>query len=247
MTELIETIFSTCRVQDERGKDYELQGGVDRTRGHFLANLVKHDASIVKTLEVGCAHGISSLHICSSLAGRTGAKHIIIDPFEYKDWHGIGIANLKRAGYTFYELIEERSEFALPRLVQEAEGTFDLVFVDGWHTFDHTLLDMFYASKLLRVGGYIVVDDCDFVAISKAISYMSQYPCHRFHSQAVVIDPTLKRKAARLLRNMLPDSLWSNVLPKAMFDAYQRVKYTSIVAIQKVSVDERPWNWYAHF
>jgi hypothetical protein len=28
-----------------------------------------------------------------------------------------------------------------------------LVFVDGWHTFDYTLLDLFFADLLTEVGG----------------------------------------------------------------------------------------------
>ena len=36
---------------------------------------------------------------------------------------------------------------------------FDFIFIDGWHTFDYTLVDMFYADRLLRIGGYLLIDD----------------------------------------------------------------------------------------
>ena len=35
---------------------------------------------------------------------------MIIDPFQSTDWHNIGITNLKRAGFDFFELIEKPSE-----------------------------------------------------------------------------------------------------------------------------------------
>ncbi|MCH9013660.1 MAG: class I SAM-dependent methyltransferase, partial [Proteobacteria bacterium] len=120
-------------------------------------------------MEIGCAFGLSSLHICSALSGRGAAHHVIIDPFQQKHWHGIGIANLRRAGFDFFEHIEEPSEFALPALAREQSGTFDMVLIDGWHTFDHTLLDFFYANRLIRVGGYILVDDCNMPAVNRAI------------------------------------------------------------------------------
>jgi len=31
----------------------------------------------------------------------------------------------------------------------------DFAFVDGWHTFDYTLIDFFYIDKILRSGGLV--------------------------------------------------------------------------------------------
>jgi hypothetical protein len=42
-------------------------------------------------------------------------------------------------------VLREPSFLAMPRLLARG-AKFDLVFVDGWHTFDFTLLDMFYAE-----------------------------------------------------------------------------------------------------
>lgn len=50
--------------------------------------------------------------------------------------------------------IEQKSFLAMPRLLQ-AGRKFDFCFVDGMHLFDYTLIDLFYADLLVRVGGII--------------------------------------------------------------------------------------------
>jgi hypothetical protein len=47
-----------------------------------------------------------------------------------------------------------------------------LSFVDGWHTFDYTLIDFFYGDKLLRIGCYIVIDDALHQGVEKTLKYL---------------------------------------------------------------------------
>ena len=70
-------------------------------------------------------------------------------------------------------LVEERSEFALPTILTSNEGRFDFIFIDGWHTFDHTILDCFYAIRLLRVGGYLVLDDAHWRSVTRSCGILS--------------------------------------------------------------------------
>ena len=44
--------------------------------------------------------------------------------------------------------------------------------------FDHALIDCFFATRLLRVGGYLVIDDTDF-AIARVVDHLRTYPCYR--------------------------------------------------------------------
>lgn len=61
-------------------------------------------------------------------------------------YHSIARANIERAGLArHFRVLREPSFLAMPRLLARG-AKFDLVFVDGWHTFDFTLLDMFYAE-----------------------------------------------------------------------------------------------------
>jgi hypothetical protein len=88
---------------------------------------------------------------------RSEPSHTIIDPEEMTVWHGVGVAQLKRAGIGFFELITEPSELALPALLRQQPASFDLIFIDGWHTFDQVMLDqvmldMYYANLLVPNG-----------------------------------------------------------------------------------------------
>jgi predicted O-methyltransferase YrrM len=230
-------------VTSTDGATYPIQKhGIDLAEGRFLTEFIASRPDITRTLEIGCAYGLSSLHIASGLAGRPEAHHVIVDPFESTAWSGIGVTNLHRAGIDFYELREESSEIALPELLKEG-AEFDLVFIDGWHTFDHTLVDMYYANRLVKVGGYIIVDDANWISVSKAISHFATYPCYE------IVGGT----SGRVMR--IVNLLWKLVKPIAeaifprwLYDYFYRLgKYPSMVALQKVAEDERSWKWFRSF
>lgn len=85
---------------------------------------------------------------------------------------GIGLLNLKRAGYEkMIEFHEAPSFRVLPKL--EADGVrIDFAFIDGWHTFDYVIVDFFYIDKMLRVGGVVVFDDSYYPSIRKVCRYI---------------------------------------------------------------------------
>jgi len=47
-----------------------------------------------------------------------------------------------------------------------------MIFIDGWHTFDYTLLDLFYSFLLLKKNGYIVIDDALHPGVNKVVKYV---------------------------------------------------------------------------
>jgi predicted O-methyltransferase YrrM len=224
-----------------------LKDHISAAEGEFITGIITQDSSIHRTVEIGCAYGVSSLYICGALAGRDGAKHIIIDPNEYTGYKGIGAANLKRAGMDFFEVIAAGSEFALPGLAEKQAGAFDLVFIDGWHTFDQTLLDLFYANRLLRVGGYIIVDDCNWISVAKAVAYFAKYPAYQCWGQLPWAQVSRKRRLAHRLASIFPEAFGDYILPKIVHDFLYGLRYSSMVALKKTAEDQRDWTWYKQF
>ena len=46
--------------------------------------------------------------------------------------------------------------------------------IDGWHTFDHTLVDFFYVDLLLDIDGLIFFDDTEMPSTSRVISFIRE-------------------------------------------------------------------------
>ncbi|MBJ7339799.1 class I SAM-dependent methyltransferase [Mycolicibacterium sp.] len=242
---LIDQIYREHAVVDASGARHELQSEIDACEGRFLRELISARPDIVRTLEVGCAFGLSSLHITGATAGRVGAHHVIVDPNQSTVWSGIGVHNLRRAGTDAFELIEAPSELALPRLLDEGVEPFDLIFIDGWHTFDHTLVDMFYANRLIKMGGYIVVDDCGWPSVSKAISYFSRYPCLRVVGGSP--SKNVVHRAARFVGRLIRP-IAQVAFPHWLYDyVFAMVKHQEMMAFEKVSEDGRRWDWFRSF
>lgn len=224
MNEYIQNIYETMSVIGRNGQIHKLHSHIDRKEGEFLFSIISEDSSIRNTLEVGCAYGLSSLHICSALQDRSGVSHTIIDPFQNTQWDGVGIRNLETAGIDFFTLIETKSELALPRLLETKEGQFDFIFIDGWHTFDHTLLDCFYATRLLRVGGVLAIDDAHFKSVSRVVKFLKNYPCYK---EAGSVEGNLNNHPYYQEADLIDDNLRE-----------------TMVALKKVEEDNRNWYWH---
>ena len=77
---------------------------------------------------------------------------------------------------SIFLFIDKKSSDAFPNI----DDQFDLIFIDGWHTFDNVMVDIFYSINLLKPGGYIILDDADFPSVGKAISYFIKLPNIKF-------------------------------------------------------------------
>lgn len=192
----LQEILSSKTVNDAAGNTYTLEANIDIEESRFLSDLVSRN-NCKASFEIGCAYGISSLSICKALLENNG-HHSIVDPFQHSEWKGIGIQHLAKAGLQNFKLIEKPSELALPELLA-AGASFDFAFIDGWHTFDHTLLDMFYTNRLLRNGGIMVIDDVGMKGVQKAVNYFLNYPAYTFEGGVSLSSTSKERRFQRLL------------------------------------------------
>lgn len=176
MNPILETILRTGRVETPAGGSVPLRSSISPGEGVFLQRLVERVAP-ERSLEVGLAQGLSALYLCDALEKVGGGRHIAIDPNQHggpwgDSWEGAGLHNLERAGHAQrVDFHGEPSFRVLPRL--EAEGVrLDLAFIDGWHTFDFTLVDFFYIDRMLRPGGVVAIDDTQWPSVRKLCRYL---------------------------------------------------------------------------
>jgi predicted O-methyltransferase YrrM len=157
------------------------------------------------TLEVGFAYGSSALVFAEhhQKLNHKGIRHTIIDPNQYGDekehWEGIGAENLKRVGFVKgrnWRLIEKTSTDALPELARKLK--LDMALIDGWHTFDYTLIDIFYCLQMLRVGGILIVDDKKWRSISSVAKYVTRAYKH-------IVDVCVTCKSILVIKKLKED------------------------------------------
>jgi predicted O-methyltransferase YrrM len=123
-------------------------------------------------IEIGLAYGSSALAIAEALVAGGGheARHLIVDAYQQL-FHGSGWAAITGAGLTgLCTLVEERSQIALPRLLSEGFAA-DAAFVDGSHIFHNVFVDLFFLRELVRPGGLLILDDCNFPSVATAVRY----------------------------------------------------------------------------
>jgi len=165
------------------GGSVPLQSHVLADEAEFLGRVVRCLAPVT-TLEVGLAMGCSALAICDAIAGTPHARHIVIDPRQNARplWAGIGLHNLARAGFTpLVEFHEEPSFRTLARLETERRRI-QFAFIDGFHTFDFTLVDFFLIDRLLDVGGLVAFDDADWPSVRRVVRYVATNLAYTVHA-----------------------------------------------------------------
>jgi predicted O-methyltransferase YrrM len=196
--------------------------------------------SLVKaknTLEIGMANGGSAVVIGRYLEGHGGESHTSIDPFQSaKDgWNGQGIAAVREAHLEhLVTVIEDFDYLALPKLV-DAEARFDFILLDGWHSFDYTFLDMFYADLLLNVGGILAVHDTGWVPVYRVCKFLESHKPYELIGPPISVH--LKHFLPRIQRRMLQALRGINEWSRARS---RREEWFSLGAYRKISNQQVP-------
>ncbi|MCX6901546.1 MAG: class I SAM-dependent methyltransferase [Verrucomicrobia bacterium] len=251
MNAILKQMLETGYATSPTGEKVKLETHITPEEGHFLHRLVS-ELRPRTSLEVGLAFGVSALFICDALERTPQTRHIVIDPGQTGDFYkSIGLNNLKAAGYEdLIQFHSAPSQATLPQLVREGCKV-DFAFIDGFHTFDHALVDFFYVDQMLRVGGIVVMDDanwpsvrrlCRFIAINRA------YRVHRCLEPATILQSTWKGRLLRsLARRMAP--LRSILKPESLEpdEDWGIVRGSRCVAFQKMADDTRHWEFHREF
>ena len=251
MNEVLEEIITTGLVTvPTTGERKPVHSHISPQAGDFLRDLVRNENPKV-IVAIGLAFAISALYICDALEVREDTRYVAIDPNQYggqwgNDWEGTGLSNLERANYAdFVELIEKPSFEALPAL--EAEGIkADFAFIDGWHTFDHALIDFFYLDRILRVGGIIAMDDSDWPAIRKLCRFIATNRAYSVVGK--VGEETAPSWRHRCLKGGISSTPFRRLIKPEILTSARDLKIDgSFVAFRKMKDDDRRWDHYRAF
>jgi predicted O-methyltransferase YrrM len=143
-----------------------------------------------KTLKLGVNAPDSDIQTRAEELHSKGAIHISVDPYQMgphtgvpeneKGWQGLGVFNVYQTGmFPMMRLVQKKSHYALPQMLETyGEGSFDLVFIDGMHLYDYTLVDAFYGAMLLRKGGLLVIDDVRHPSVKEVKWYLDDNYTH---------------------------------------------------------------------
>lgn len=217
--------------------ELKVTGTISLKEADYIRELIIENG-FNRCLETGVAFGASTVAICSALSALEGmgrdVRHYGVDPCQSNVYGGAAVAALRECGLEhIFELCEGPSHLMLPSLMTR-NITVDFALIDGMHTFDYTLLDLFFCDKLLKPGGVLCLHDMHLPSKRKAASYLLKYrkyerlpgPRKGFSARAVSAAANALRRDFR--------SAWSSLITDE-----------PMLCVKKTSNDEPPWDFYA--
>jgi predicted O-methyltransferase YrrM len=249
MSAVLEDIRRSGTTVLADGRRVPAHSGVDSRSGDVLRRAVEA-ARPRGACEVGLAYGISSLHILNAMRANGDGILIGMDPAQDDaTWQGGGLHNIERAGFARnYRFHAESSQSLLPRLA--AEGTrIQFAFIDGWHTFDHALVDFFYLDQMMDIGGVMVLDDvgypglqrlAHFIVTNRAYAFVEGAPRDVTRGWRHTAKRGLRRALHRLVRDQFTPS-------PASRDLELGIDGCKLVALRKTADDARRFDHFVPF
>jgi predicted O-methyltransferase YrrM len=234
---VLERLIRDRETFDTKGNRLEVTGTISLLEARYIQDLIIEN-DFRTCLETGVAYGASTVAICSALsaADDKGARvrHYGVDPCQFQIYGGAAMAALQECGLDrTFELCEGPGHLMLPKLVERGV-IIDFAFIDGMHTFDYTMIDLFFCDKLLRPGGILCVHDMNMPSKKKALHYLMQY---RKYARLESVKKPFSERAGSALKEALK------------FAPRQSLSYLTTIepmlTLKKVSSFEPGWDFYA--
>ena len=146
-----------------------------------LSGTARWDAlpSTLEAVRRSAAHGGSTLEIGVGVStvvfAASGTSHTAIspDPAEHqlvRDYcQRIGVDDSR------VSFVAGLSDDVLPSVLNR-DRTLDVAFIDGAHSFPIPVVDWYYITRSLRVGGQLLLDDIPIPAVAQVFRHMSLEP-----------------------------------------------------------------------
>ncbi len=249
MNPILCEIIDTGMTMLPNGSKIKAHSGVGPESGRVLRHAIEVSRPAVG-IEVGLAFGLSTLHILDAMQEHGNGRLIGMDPAQDDStWQDGGLHNVQRAGFSeCYEFHRKTSQQLLPQLAVNGLRI-QFGFLDGWHTFDHTLVDFFYIDSMLDVGGVIVLDDVGYPGLQRLAHFIV---CNRSYS-ILDLDPrplpsgwrvTAKSLAKKALEPLVRDNLTPSSVSAQL---RAQVDRAALIALQKVGEDKRRFDHFEPF
>lgn len=127
-----------------------------------------------RCLETGFGTGSTAAYMLAAVRDLGEGSVTSVD-FSEANFNQLGRDLIASSGMgNLHTLIEENSNLAIPRLFAEGRE-FDFVYLDGWKTFDHLTMELYFIARMLSVGGMIVFDDSYLSSVGRAITLLERY------------------------------------------------------------------------
>jgi predicted O-methyltransferase YrrM len=137
----------------------------DLTNGHILYDFIRRH-ELRRVLELGVCHGVSACYAGAAVASLGGGRVVAIDRLEVAAYRPgildftreLGLADIV---VPFFERMTYNWRLR-DFLLMDPRPVFDLVFLDGAHTWEPDSLAFLLSEKLLRPGGWWIFDDINW-------------------------------------------------------------------------------------
>lgn len=124
----------------------------------------------ISVMEVGVAAGDFSQHIVDHV---NPSRLVLLDSFEQDDIQLANANRLKRysygenfkfvenrfSSYGYVELVEGNTLNTLPKLAENSNNKFDMIYLDAGHKYENISSDLFYASQMVNTNGTLAIND----------------------------------------------------------------------------------------
>lgn len=158
-----------------RGKRYPIAHSTSADVCRRYAELiVEQDAK--RVVEIGTLFGFSTLFLADALSQTNGhldtidiryAKRTWIDGQEIEDIHEVAERLVDEAALNDLVTFHAGDSNALLAKLTETSAEYDFALIDGSHKFEVALLDFIGVDRMLKVGGYVAMDDVGAKVSSK--------------------------------------------------------------------------------
>jgi predicted O-methyltransferase YrrM len=150
-----------------RGKRYPIAHSTSAGICRRYAELIV-EQDVKRVVEIGTLFGFSTLFLADALSQTNGhldtidiryAKRTWIDGQEVEDIHEVAERLVDEAALNDLVTFHAGDSNALLVELIEARAEYDFALIDGSHKFEVALLDFIGVDRMLKVGGYVAMDD----------------------------------------------------------------------------------------